>query len=285
MNAILPHVKDIVLEEINNLSKFFPYNIKKFFDKRLIYSLNILTFIKPNLKLSDDFVKKLVKLIAGIELLALGVNLHSFDVDDFVILANNIRQKSDKEFREKSEKQYTVDLLFGDICYSRAVIFLLEYRDFYIFESILDSLKSAHLNRILLHQKLVEALNTSKRNSDIFNNYEVKMTELIGESMDLIIGINSLLKTSFIIGWGLFSDYEDFKFPYDVVNNFILYKAYSDLEIFFENLPEEFYFLKKNKYINRKKNSIKKQISNIISTLKPDWLKNNFRILERLYLF
>ena len=285
MNAILPHVKDIVLEEINNLSKFFPYNIKKFFDKRLIYSLNILTFIKPNLKLSDDFVKKLVKLIAGIELLALGVNLHSFDVDDFVILANNIRQKSDKEFREKSEKQYTVDLLFGDICYSRAVIFLLEYRDFYIFESILDSLKSAHLNRILLHQKLVEALNTSKRNSDIFNNYEVKMTELIGESMDLIIGINSLLKTSFIIGWGLFSDYEDFKFPYDVVNNFILYKAYSDLEIFSENLPEEFYFLKKNKYINRKKNSIKKQISNIISTLKPDWLKNNFRILERLYLF
>jgi hypothetical protein len=285
LNAILPHVKDIVLEEINNLSKFFPYNIKKFFDKRLIYSSNILTFIKPNLKLSDDFVKKLVKLIAGIELLALGVNLHSFDVDDFVILANNIRQKSDKEFREKSEKQYTVDLLFGDICYSRAVIFLLEYRDFYIFESILDSLKSAHLNRILLHQKLVEALNTSKRNSDIFNNYEVKMTELIGESMDLIIGINSLLKTSFIIGWGLFSDYEDFKFPYDVVNNFILYKAYSDLEIFFENLPEEFYFLKKNKYINRKKNSIKKQISNIISTLKPDWLKNNFRILERLYLF
>jgi hypothetical protein len=137
----------------------------------------------------------------------------------------------------------------------------------------------------LLHQKLVETLNTSKRNSDIFNNYEVKMTELIGESMDLIIGINSLLKTSFIIGWGLFSDYEDFKFPYDVVNNFILYKAYSDLEIFSENLPEEFYFLKKNKYINRKKNSIKKQISNIISTLKPDWLKNNFRILERLYLF
>jgi hypothetical protein len=281
----LPHVKDIVLEEINNLSKFFPYNIKKFFDKRLIYSLNILTFIKPNLKLSDDFVKKLVKLIAGIELLAVGVNLHSFNVDDFIILTNNIRQKSDKGFREKSEKQYTVDLLYGDICYSRAVIYLLEYGDFYIFESILDSLKSAHLNRILLHQKLVETLNTSKRNSDIFNNYEVKMTELIGESMDLIIGINSLLKTSFIIGWGLFSDYEDFKFPYDVVNNFILYKAYSDLEIFFENLPEEFYFLKKNKYINRKKNSIKKQISNIISTLKPDWLKNNFRILERLYLF
>jgi hypothetical protein len=206
-------------------------------------------------------------------------------VDDFIILTNNIRQKSDKGFREKSEKQYTVDLLYGDICYSRAVIYLLEYGDFYIFESILDSLKSAHLNRILLHQKLVETLNTSKRNSDIFNNYEVKMTELIGESMDLIIGINSLLKTSFIIGWGLFSDYEDFKFPYDVVNNFILYKAYSDLEIFSENLPEEFYFLKKNKYINRKKNSIKKQISNIISTLKPDWLKNNFRILERLYLF
>ena len=64
-----------------------------------------------------------------------------------------------EKFRQKNEKSYTLDLLFGDIFYSRAVVYFMEYGDFLVFKCILNSLKQAHKSKLLFHLQLVEAIN------------------------------------------------------------------------------------------------------------------------------
>jgi hypothetical protein len=231
--------------------------------------------------------------MAGIELLAVGVNLHSFNINDLMNLADN------KKFTQKGEKYYTLDLLFGDIFYSRAAIYLLEYGDYLIFNSILDSLKLAHKSKLMLHQNIVEIVNTNlykDLTKDItkdlaseipksrLKNYEMQIEELFEENLSLILGINSLIKTSFIIGWGLFSAREDPEIHYRLINNFVLLKAYNDLGSFFKLLPDSFYGIKQIKFIKDKKSFIKSELDDIIATLKPEWLKSNFKALEKLYL-
>ena len=266
LSVVKNKVRELVAKEIKYISNLFPYNIKKFFNPNLIYSQNVLTFLNNDYPaasiFSPDFLYKLANLLAGIELTAIGVNLHSFNAKDFMLLAGN------KKFRQKNEKSYTLDLLFGDIFYSRAVVYFMEYEDFLIFNGILDSLKQAHKSKLFFHQQLIEAINKN----------------LIDENLDLIIGINSLLKTSFIVGWALFADCEKEKFPASLINKFIMIKAYNDLEDFFNQLPEEAPSLKKIKNMRSQKNFIKGELNDIISNLKPDWLKANFKVLGRSYL-
>ncbi len=275
MSVVKNKVRELVVKEIKYISNLFPYNIKKFFNPNLIYSQNVLTFLNNDYPaasvFSPDFLYKLTNLLAGIELTAIGVNLHSFNTKDFMLLAGN------RKFRQKNEKSYTLDLLFGDIFYSRAVVYFMEYGDFLIFNGILDSLKQAHKSKLLFHQQLVEAINKNVK-------YENQIEKLIDENLDLIIGINSLLKTSFIVGWALFADCEKVKFPASLINKFIMIKAYKDLEDFFNQLPEEASSLKKIKNISSQKNFIKGELNDIISNLKPDWLKANFKVLGRSYL-
>ncbi|MBM3714074.1 MAG: hypothetical protein FJW56_11695 [Actinobacteria bacterium] len=145
----LKSVKEIVQKEIKYLSNLYPYNLKRFLDSKLLHASSILTFITPESKLHDSFSDKLVNLMAGIEILAIGANLHSFNIDDFSLLVNNIGQDINKLNKTGIEKNYTIDLLFGDIFYSRAVIYILRYGDFYIFDSILNSLKSVHESKPL----------------------------------------------------------------------------------------------------------------------------------------
>ena len=227
--------------------------------------------------------------MAGIELLAVGVSLHSFNINDLIDLADN------KKFTQKGEKYYTLELLFGDIFYSKATIYLLEYGDYQIFNSILDSLKLAHKSKLMLHQNIVETLNTNLYKDlarDLTNeipksrlkNYEMQIEELFEENLSLILGINSLIKTSFIIGWGLFLAREDPEIHYRLINNFVLLKAYNDLDSFFNLLPDSFYGVKQIKFIKDKKSFIKSELNDIIATLKPEWLKSNFKALEKLYL-
>lgn len=275
LSVVKNKVKELVVKEIKYISNLFPYNVKRFFNPSLIYSQNVLTFLNNNYPaasvFSPDFLYKLTNLLAGIELTAIGVNLHSFNAKDFMLLAGN------RKFRQKNEKSYTLDLLFGDIFYSRAVVYFMEYGDFLIFNGILDSLKQAHKNKLLFHQQLAEAINKNVK-------YENQIEKLIDENLDLIIGINSLLKTSFIVGWALFADCEKVKFPGSLINKFIMIKAYNDLKDFFNQLPEETSSLKKIKNISSQKNFIKGELNAIISNLKPDWLKANFKVLGRSYL-
>ncbi len=296
MNTATKQVKDIVTKEIKYVSKLYPYSIKKFFNPELIYSHNILAFIDYNSAsfsnsyfYSKTFHHKFIYLMAGIELLAVGVSLHSFNINDLMDLADN------KKFTQKGEKYYTLDLLFGDIFYSRAAIYLLEYGDYLIFNSILDSLKLAHKSKLMLHQNIVETVNTnlykdlakdlaSEIPKSRLKNYEMQIEELFEENLSLILGINSLIKTSFIIGWGLFSAREDPEIHYRLINNFVLLKAYNDLGSFFKLLPDSFYGIKQIKFIKDKKSFIKSELDDIIATLKPEWLKSNFKALEKLYL-
>ena len=275
MSVVKNKVKELVAKEIKYISNLFPYNIKKFFNPSLIYSQNVLAFLNNDHPaasvFSPDFLYKLTNLLAGIELTAVGVNLHSFNTKDFMLLAGN------RKFRQKNEKSYTLDLLFGDIFYSRAVAYFMEYGDFLIFTGILDSLKQAHKSKLLFHRQLVEAINKNVK-------YENQVEKLIDENLDLIIGINSLLKTSFIVGWALFADSQKVKFPASLVNKFTTIKAYNDLKDFFNQLPEEASSLKKIKNISSQKNFIKGELNDIISNLKPDWLKANFKVLGRSYL-
>lgn len=275
MSVVKNKVKELVVKEIKYISNFFPYNIKKIFNQNLIYSQNILTFLNSDYPadsvFSPDFLYRLTNLLAGIELIAAGVNLHSFNAKDFIVLTG------DRKFRQKNEKSYTLDLLFGDIFYSRAVVYFMEYGDFLIFNGILDSLKQAHKSKLLFHQQLLEAINKNVK-------YENQIEKLIDENLDLIIGTNSLLKTSFIVGWALFADSQKVKFPGSLINKFIMIKACNDLKDFFNQLPEEASSLKKIKNISSQKNFIKGELNAIISNLKPDWLKANFKVLGRSYL-
>jgi hypothetical protein len=95
-----------------------------------------------------------------------------------------------------------------------------------------------------------------------------------------------------LIGWGLFAetdsqgdfDSREIQFPYEVINDFILSKALNDLADFFKALPGEYYFLKKIKYMSEKKAQIRNRVGIILSGFKQDWLKANFKSLEKLYL-
>jgi len=273
LSVVKNKVRGLVTKEIKYISNLFPYNIKKFFDPNLIYSQNILTFLNNDYPadsvFSPDYLYKLTNLLAGIELTAIGANVHSFNAKDFMLLADG------RKFSKKNEKSYTLNLLFGDIFYSRAVVYFMEYGDFLIFNGILDSLKEAHKNKLLFHQQLVEAIN---------KNIVEMIEKLLDENLDLIIGINSLLKASFIVGWALFADCEKIKFPGSIVNKLIMIKAYNDLKEFFNQLPEEAVSLKRLKEISSRKNFIKDELNDIISNLEPDWLRVNFKVLRRSYL-
>jgi len=286
----LKNVKDIVQKEIKYLSNLYPYNLKRFIDTKLLHASSVLTFITPGSELHYSFLDKLVNLMAGIEILAIGVNLHSFNIDDFSFLTDKIGQDVNKLNMTVIEKNYTIDLLFGDIFYSRAVIYILRYGDFYIFDSILNSLKSVHEGRLFLHHKLVETV--SKNNSSFMrlnkirkhrNDFKKRAEELIIENEDLISGMNSILKTSFFIGWGIFSNTDKQGFPYSIINNFILLKTFNDLENFFANLPKNFIFLKNISYIKSKKQFLINELNKSIAGLELAPLRDNLKVLKKLY--
>ncbi|MBM3705167.1 MAG: hypothetical protein FJW66_01440, partial [Actinobacteria bacterium] len=160
MNPAIKNAREIIREEIKYLSGFYPYNIAEFVDPALLYASSMLVFRNPSISYSREFLKRVVSLAAGIELLATGTSLHNFNMEDLT----GIQEINSL----KSEKNYTVRLLFGDVFYSRAVIYILEYGDFSIFNSILESLKSAHKNRLSVYRKLVEIFSRGKNGADDF---------------------------------------------------------------------------------------------------------------------
>ena len=290
MNPVVKSAKEIVLKEIKYLSGFYPHNLKRYLSPAMIYASSIVAFMDPISEFPHDFQKRLINLFAGIELLAAGVNLHSFNIEDFVMLTSDVNPGVKKINKVRSEKNYTVDLLFGDVFYSRAVIYILRYDDFNIFSSILQSLKSAHKSKLFLHQKIVDTLNKNRdrlKNLDKKikgkNNYEKHVLDLLEENEVFLPGVNSLLKTSFFLGWGIFLPDTNQKLPYELINDFVLLKTFSDLKDFLSGLPQYFNFLRNISYIEQKKQEIKNRINDAVLQLKPNWFGRNIKSLERIY--
>jgi hypothetical protein len=276
-------VKAIVNEELNNLVKLYPYNTRSFSDQDMLHASSMLLFHDDNTSLDSNFYSKLLNLMAGMELLALGVRTHSFNPDDFMLLVKDIKsaQGGNNRGTEKNTGKYILDLLFGDIFYSRASVYIMKYCDHELFNTILDSLKSVHKNKLLLHQELVEIIKTSKVNNQAC--MKNKIIHFISENEAIVSGINALLKTSFVTGWGIFCGFNNINFPYSIINDFILLKTYNDLEGFFEKLPGKFSYLKKAGFIQDRKKAIRQSLAQRIDCLNPPWLKTNFLMLRQQY--
>jgi hypothetical protein len=300
LNPAAKQVSHILQQELKYLSGLYHYDLKRFFDPRLLHCSNIFAFLKDAALLEKPFMEKLVNLVAGIELLSVGTNLHNFNTGDFIKLAESINPgdsghnavNGTQKIHFKSEQKYIVDLLFGDIFYSRSVIYLLKYKEHHIFESILDSLKTVHKSRLIMHQRLSEVTNNIKSSGSNNVDFEIGLRELFEDNMVGVLGANSLYKTSFLIGWGLFAGMDlqggfnrgQIQFPYEVINDFILSKALNDLAGFFNALPKEYFFLKKIKYMSEKKAQMRNRLGITVSGFKQDWLQANFKSLGKLYL-
>ncbi|MFC2159602.1 hypothetical protein ACFLQS_02665 [Actinomycetota bacterium] len=129
-----------------------------------------------------------MNLIVGLELLSIGTAFHDFKSNGSFLSPDNRPGKI--------EKEYTLDLLFGDIFYSRAVIYLLRFEDHDVFDRILNSLKELHESRLVLHRGISDMLQTG---GDLpgFDDY------LDTESL---IGANRLLDISLDISFEIFCE-------------------------------------------------------------------------------
>lgn len=268
---IKDRVKKIVDGEVEYISGFFPYNIK--YNSNLIYNQSILAFHNFNIQnsplFSDIFLNKLTNLIGGIELLSIGTSFHNFDLDSFI---NTFKNKKDIE--EEGGGEYTLKLLFGDILYSRAAIYLLKYGDHLFFDIILTSLKSVNNNKLLMFQKLMEVL---KKDVDFIRK--------IDENKSLLIGINALLETTLKLGFDIFytdKNKNDSKIISRIISEIVLLKTYQDLENFFKLLSNFISIETKINYITDKKIIVKDKLITTISKLKSNWIKDNFKSLIKI---
>jgi hypothetical protein len=238
----------------------------------------MLLFKDPDEELNSRFLNRIIKLMSGIELLAIGLNLHTFNTYDFTEVVStgnttvennriNPGLRSKRPSANPAGNNYTVDLLFGDVFYARAVIYILEYGDFRIFDSILDSLKLAHKSRLNLHRRLIEDFNQKEGN-------------FIGLDDT---GVNSLLKTSFFIGWGIFSKDEKVKLPYEIINDFVSLKTLNDIGRFFDSFPEKSSTPEKKSFTSEKCRSIKDVLVTKIEDLEPAYIMKHFKYLRNQF--
>ena len=286
-NKSIEKVNRLINKEIKYISRSYSYNIKFFFDHSLLYSKGILVFInfsfdklssfnntiKGNIRNnnhnnsnnSEIFIDKLINLMTGIEILGLGINFHNFSVDFFKNLITN-RSKIDRY-----RKKYTSELLFGDIFYCRAIFYLLKCGDFSILDTILETLKTVNYNKLLLSDRIVELLQG-----------KLSFEDLIIEDINSLIGINSLFKTSLMFGIDLFfngSERSNFNYLLGIISKLVLLKSYKDLIDFSKTLScfnDNIYGIN---FLIQQKNYVKDKLINILSSLKPDWLADNFRLI------
>ncbi|MCD4669971.1 MAG: hypothetical protein K8S14_05955 [Actinomycetia bacterium] len=216
-NVLKRQAKKILKREIKYISSFFPYDIVRFHNPALIYLQGLLFAGNFYREISGDsrepiLDRRLINLIIGLELLAVGTSFHNFKASGSSIAG--------KDTGGTGEKEYTLDLLFGDIFYSRAVIYLLRYQDHEIFDRILKSMKRVHESKLKLHAKMQEAIE------------EKIETSLIDSDAGILIDANRLLYVSFEIGNSL-SDYKNKAGQadgyFDIAEKTVLFKTYSEL--------------------------------------------------------
>jgi len=244
-------------EELNYIKGLFPYNLKPYKGLPLIYTHSLLAFSSSCLNPDEASLGWKVKnLAAGIEMLGMGCDFHLFDVNNFA-----------KKLQDK-EDNYTLNLLFGDVFYSRAVNYLVRFEDSLVFEEVINSLKQIHESRLILHRQLLKVIDEPALLGDI-----------VDEKPGLLLGINSLFKNCFLIGWSIFpakglqTAVNQLNHLYKIINHMTLLKSLQELNSFLLLISRKLSVDMDLGLVEDKKNFIKNQLSDIISQLNTDWLK------------
>ena len=296
-SRLIEEVNKIINEELRFLNGYYDYDLAKYYNCELVYGSCFLAFFnleeakqisgsetvflnnycgsKKNKNIIRADIGRILNLVVGFELLGIGVNIHGTTEN----IIKNI-YNCETAVIEDSDKNYTIELLFGDIFYSRAVIYLLNYNDFFVFEEIVKSLIALHYSRLTIHQKLI------KLTGEIF---EGRLPAIFKENIFEIKTLNALLKSSFLIGLGA-SNFELEKslssVIFRVIENMVLLKTYVEMENHLNKIPEDIKNSERFEYINlviSKKESLKRKINFDINLIKPDWLRQNFTSLKRLF--
>ena len=283
--AIRKQVEKTIGREIKYISSFFPYNIEKFHNRSLLYFQSIFLMEdyqenyskehiyeasqeKHDIKDMDpgqrQSVKKVMNLIVGLELLSIGTAFHDFKSSGSFLIPD--------DRSAKIEKEYTLDLLFGDIFYSRAVIYLLRFEDHDIFDRILASLKELHESRLILHRGMCWPMQLLDR---VF---------LSDDYMDTgsLTGANRLLNISLDISFEIFTE----KSGGEVKNKFsslakqiTVLKTYDELIKYTLSLKTGFSTEKISSNLTSKKNFTDRKLSDIISELDSGKFKSSIKAL------
>ena len=296
-SSVIREANRIISKELLFLGGYNDYDLTKYYNRELIYGSCFLAFFnleeaeqisfnksvslnnyfgskKNNHPLNAD-MHRIINLIVGFELLGIGINVHGTTENTI----NNIFA-SENDSAEDYDKKYTLELLFGDIFYSRAVIYLVNYNDFLVFEDILKSLISLHYSRLTMHQKLIKFAGEIP---------ESQFSGVFNENIFEIKALNALLKSSFLIGLGA-SDFEPgsniSSVIFRVIENMVLLKTYREVEDHLKKIPKDIKNSERYEYINivvSNKESLKAKIDFDINLIKPAWFRHNFTNLARLF--
>ncbi len=109
------------------------------------------------------------------------------------------------------------------------------------------------------------------------------------ETVPEIKNLNALLKSAFFTGFDASNFRHDFNEPglnFRMIDNLILFKTYSDIENHLKQIYSGIKSDYKDMYLNfifAKKTEITNRINEDIVLIKPQWLKNNFSSLIKLF--
>jgi len=244
-----------VEKELDYISTLYPFDLRPHFDYRMLYT-QALTCLSP---VQDDtgnssFGTKLVSLAAGIELLGLGCYFHRF----------NLTQGS-RSTLDPDHNQYTLDLLLGDILYSRAVNYLVKFEDMLIFDEVINSLKSMHQSRLHIYQQITEGAKEGLPVSPVV------------EDDPYLLGLNSLFKNCFLIGYSIFPPPwprdvgENIANIYGYVNHITLLKSCVEMEGWLKLLE-----CGGQDILQGKINNILNQLQDLLGQLDLKWLQQRW---------
>jgi hypothetical protein len=275
LSRLRQEVIDIIEEELEYVSGFFHYDLRQFFNTDLIYFNAVYAFFKgpdPAARLAlgnGAGFKSFLRLIAGIELLSIGLSIHSFDIDGLRKKDLSCRDGQDKD------KRYTVELLFGDIFYSRAVIYLLDLGDYIVFNEILTSLKTVHRSRLALHHLILE----SSSDDDLI--------EKIIKRPPFLHGMGELFRTSFLIGLASSLPQEETsklgKF-YKTVSLIVTLKTFDDLEKLFSMLCLKPGDKSGSPFFNGARTSAKTALDGCLESIEEPLFRENLRSISETFI-
>lgn len=296
-NRIINEVNKIITEELHFLNGHYNYDLKKYYNHELIYAFCFLAFfnledvknfsVKETIRLNNYYsdymeknyinadIQKILNLIAGFEILGIGINIHG-SVENVI---NDVYPGNEKLI-EDIDKNYTLELLFGDIFYSRALIYLLNYEDFFVFGDILNSLLILHYSRLKIHHKMIK-INSRSTDDNIFDRLKKNISELKN--------LNALLKSAFLIGYGASNFKADFKelgICLRIIDSLVLFKTYCDIKNYLKEISMKALNNNAEEYLHfiiLRKTAILDKVNMDIELIKPQWLKNNFSSIVKLF--
>ena len=213
-------------------------------------------------QMDAGLVSRCINLITGLELLSIGTAFHDFkkcgsDTPSGIEAAG-------------VEKAYTLDLLFGDIFYSRAVIYLLKFKDHKVFEDILGALKRLHESRLKLHLAIQEVL---KSNSG---------PDIIDRDRHLLKDANRLFYIAFRIG-ERFPEYKgnikSAASRSSIVDSLLMYKTYYEISehmVFYSDMPSSQLLID---HLKKAKEYALQHLEGLLSALDDENFRDSVKII------